>query len=144
MATMPIMLSSLRFTPRLSLMALALGCIALAGCESERDRKLEERIAAAEAKAAAAEKRAAAAETAAGSTSPVTVGEVDDSADSDSQDSSSNDQSADGDVDQQQQSDNDTAFDAALDNSGLELVIQPPPPVGIPGPVDVGSVPVAT
>jgi hypothetical protein len=47
---------------RLSVLALALGSLTLAGCESERDRKLEERIAAAEAKAAAAEKRAAAAD----------------------------------------------------------------------------------
>jgi hypothetical protein len=43
-------------------MALAVGSLALAGCE-RADRKMEERIAAAEA-AAAAEKRAAAAEAA--------------------------------------------------------------------------------
>lgn len=129
--------------PRLSLMALALGSLALAGCESERDRKMEERIAAAEAKAAAAEKRAAAAEAAAGSTSPVTTGTVSD--DSDSQEATSEDQPpVEGDADQQQQSENEPSADFQPDNEGPQLVIQPPPPVGVPGPVEVGSPPVAT
>lgn len=143
---MPNLHKSLRATlVRLPLLALGLGALALAGCESERDRKLEERIAAAEAKAAAAEKRAAAAESAAGASSPVTVGTVDDSADTENQDANPDDQPpVEGDFDQQQQqSNNDTSFDAAPDGEGPQLVIQPPP-ANVPGPVDVGNPPVAT
>jgi hypothetical protein len=125
---------------RLPLLALGLGALALAGCESERDRKLEERIAAAEAKANAAEKRAAAAEAAAGNTSPVTVGTVDDSADSDA---NPDDQPADPDQ-AQQESDAQPEVDFVPEGDGPQLVIQPPPPQGVPGPVDVGTVPVAS
>lgn len=127
---------------RLSVLALALGSLALAGCESERDRKMEERIAAAEAKAAAAEKRAAAAESAAGSVSPVTVGQGDDSTDPDNQNANPDDQPpVEGDFDQQQQSDNEPSLDLQPDAEPQQLVSQPPPVEGLPGPVNPGIPP---
>ena len=116
------------------------GALVLAGCssESDRDRKLEERIAAAEAKAAAAEKRAAAAESAAGSVSPVTVGSADDAADI----------NPDGDGADTQPDDNadvQSFADPAPDGEAPEQqVVVQPPDGGFAGPVEMGSPPIAS
>lgn len=115
-------------------MPLALGAFALGGCESERDRKLEERIAAAEARAAAAEKRAAAAENAAGSTSPVSTETDPDAAPLDP----GEDQTA---IDPNDGSQ--TAAELAPDEPPADTVFQPPADT-LAGPIDVGKPPAAS
>lgn len=135
--------------PAPRLLVLACGALALAGCnsQSDRDAQLEARIAAAEAKAAAAEKRAAAAETAAGSVSPVTVGNAEDNSDPNAEsgdgddNANSNDQPpVEGDF-SQQDNENQPSLDLQPDSEPQQVVIMPPAGDSQPGPVYVGSPP---
>lgn len=138
---MPVLPSTLRHRPAITFL-LAASLLALGGCDSQSDRdaKLEARIAAAEAKAAAAEKRANAAEAAAAHSSPVTVDPGPDDPDASQNDNPDDQPPLEGDF-SQQDSGNQPSLDLQPDNSPQRTVVQSPPPTTMVGPIPVGHPP---
>lgn len=141
-AIMPALPSTLRRRPAITLL-LATSLLALGGCDSQSDRdaKLEARIAAAEAKAAAAEKRANAAEAAAAHSSPVTVDPGPDDPDAGQNDNPDAQPPLEGDFSQQDNGDQ-PAPDLQPDSAPRQQAMaQQPPSTTMIGPLPVGHLP---
>jgi hypothetical protein len=116
--------------------------LALGGCDSQSDRdaKLEARIAAAEAKAAAAEKRANAAEAAAAHSSPVTVDPGPDDPDAGQNDNPDAQPPLEGDFSQQDNGDQ-PAPTCNPTAPRQQAMAQQPPSTTMIGPLPVGHLP---